>query len=298
MSSSLQPLLNEVHHFMAKHGGGDGHFPTPVSGLNIVSSFQVRLPVLQVYRPVICVILQGAKQLLFGEEMLAYRAGEFLVVGMELPATGTIVEANASEPYIGLMLEFDVAMLKEVLSQMDTPPRPAEASGPGVFVQALAPALADCLVRLLKLCDTPGAIPILHPSIMREVCYWLLSGPQGDKLSRLALPGSNAERVVKAIAAIHQRFDRPLTVEQLAEVAQMSVPSFHQNFKQLTAMSPIQFQKQLRLLEARRLMVSETEKVSEAAYRVGYQSTSQFSREYSRMFGFAPKQDVQRQRMA
>ncbi|MDX3925469.1 MAG: AraC family transcriptional regulator [Shinella sp.] len=292
MNPSLLALLTGVKDYIAAQGGRDGHLPTVISDLNIVSSLEPKMPVQQVYRPVICVILQGAKELLFGEDMLTYQAMECLVVGMELPATGRIIKASPDEPYIGLTLEFDVATLREVLNQMDKPPAPAEHAGPGLFVEPVTPALADCLVRLLRLCDTPGAISILYPSIMREICYWMLSGPHGGELSKLALPGSNAERVVKAIAALHQRFDHPLTVRQLARVAQMSVPAFHQNFKLLTAMTPIQFQKQLRLLEARRLMISEAAKVSEAAYRVGYQSASQFSREYSRMFGVAPKQDV------
>jgi AraC-like DNA-binding protein len=297
VNTSFQALVTEVKSYIEAHEG-TGHFTTPISRLNIVSSFQTKMPVRQVYRPVICVILQGAKELLFGENMLTYRATECLVVGMELPATGRIIEASLNEPYIGLTLEFDVGMLKEVLSQMDKPPAGGNSDGLGLFVEPVTPALADCFVRLLRLCETPGAIPILYPSIMREVCYWLLSGPRGGELSRLALPGSHAERVVKAIAALHQSFDQPLTVEQLAGVAQMSVPAFHQNFKSLTAMTPMQFQKQLRLLEARRLMMSETANVSEAAYRVGYQSASQFSREYSRMFGVAPKHDIQNHKRA
>ena len=298
MHASLQTLFAEVQKFIATRGGGEGHFTTPMAELNIVSSFAPRMPIRQIYRPVVCVILQGSKELLFGEEILTYRAMECLVVGMELPATGRIIEASSDRPYIGLTLEVDVATLKDVLQQMDQRPAESEENGPGVFVEPIAPSLADCLVHLLRLCETPAAIPILQPAIMREICFWLLSGPHGAELSRLGLPGSNADRVAKTIAMLHHRFDRPFTVEQLAEIARMSVPAFHHNFKRLTAMSPIQFQKQLRLLEARRLMLSEAAKVSEAAYRVGYQSTSQFSREYSRMFGVAPKQDTQRHRAA
>ena len=127
---------------------------------------------------------------------------------------------------------------------------------------------------------------------MREICYWLLSSPQGGELRKLALPGSNVERVAKAIALLHTSFAQTLRIEQLAEVAQMSPSSFHQHFKALTSMTPLQFQKQLRLLEARRLMMAEATNVAEAAYRVGYESASQFSREYCRSFGVAPKRDV------
>jgi len=164
-----------------------------------------------------------------------------------------------------------------------------------VFVGKVDDALADCILRLMRMLATPKAIPILDPSVMREVCYWLLSGPHGGEICKLALPDSNIERVVKAVTLLHANFAQTLRIEHLADVARMSPSSFHQHFKALTSMTPLQFQKQLRLLEARRLMVSEAANVADAAYRVGYESASQFSREYSRTFGIAPKQDVMNQ---
>lgn len=249
----------------------------------------------QVYKPSICVVVQGAKEITLGEDTLRYGSMECLAVGMTLPATGRIVEASADRPYTGVTLELDVAMIRDVLGQFDTPPAPSPNPGPCLFVRRVDEPLADCVLRLLRMCETPKAIPILASSVMREICYWLLSGPNGGELCKLAEPESNAARVAKALHLIHTDIARTLRVEQLAEAARMSPSSFHQHFKAMTSMTPLRFQKQLRLLEARRLMVTEDTNVTEAAYRVGYESASQFSREYSRMFGVAPKRDVMNQ---
>lgn len=292
MSSSL---LAAVSAYIDEQGGGQGLFPTPIESFNIVRSFQAMMPMRALYRPSLCVVIQGAKEIRFGADRLDYGAMECLVVSVELPATGRIVEASADAPYIGVTLDFDVATMRDVLEQLDEPPAPASNSGPCVFVGKVDDALADCILRLMRMLATPKAIPILYPSVMREVCYWLLSGPHGGEICKLALPESNIERVVKAVSMLHSNFAQTLRIEQLADVARMSPSSFHQHFKALTSMTPLQFQKQLRLLEARRLMVAEAANVAEAAYKVGYESASQFSREYSRTFGIAPKQDVMNQ---
>lgn len=289
MSSSL---LTAVSAYIEEQGGGQGLFPTQIESFNIVRSFQAMIPMRALYRPSLCVVIQGAKEIHFGEDRLDYGAMECLVVSVELPASGRIVAASPTMPYIGVTLDFDVATMREVLEQLDEPPLPAANSGPCVFVGKVDEALADCVLRLMRMLTTPKAIPILYPSVMREVYYWLLSGPHGGEICKLALPESNIERVVKAVSMLHLNFAQTLRIEQLAEVARMSPSSFHQHFKALTSMTPLQFQKQLRLLEARRLMVSEATNVAEAAYKVGYESASQFSREYSRTFGIAPKQDV------
>ncbi len=286
------PLLEAVNAYMEAEGGGHGRFPTPLPGVSMLRQFQQRLPMRQLYRPSICIVLQGAKDLHIGEDTFSYGAMECLAVGMELPATGHIVEASPDRPYIGMTLDIDIGLMREVLEQLDAPPAPPSSTGPCVFVRQVDEPLADCVIRLIKLCDTPKAIPILYPSIMREICYWLLTGEHGGELCKLAIPETSAARIRKAIYVLHADIARTLRVEQLAEAAGMGVSSFHQHFKTLTSMSPLQFQKQLRLIEARRLMVTEAVNVTEAAYQVGYESASQFSREYSRMFGVAPKKDV------
>jgi AraC-like DNA-binding protein len=286
------PILRAVTDYIESQGGGQGLFPTAIDGFNIVRSYEAMMPMRALYRPSLCVVLQGAKEIRFGEDRLDYGAMECLVVTVELPAAGRIVEASPEKPYIGVLIDFDVATMREVLEQLDAPPEPAVNSGPCVFVGKVDEPLADCILRLVRMTGTPKAIPILAPSVMREICYWLLSGPHGGELCKLALPESNIERVVKAVSMLHVNFAQTLGVEQLADVARMSPSSFHQHFKALTSMTPLQFQKQLRLLEARRLMVTEAVNVADAAYKVGYESASQFSREYSRTFGTAPKQDV------
>lgn len=286
------PLLDAVTAYIEAQGGGQGLFPTAIEGFNVVRSFQSMMPMRNIYRPSLCVVLEGAKELHLGEERLHYRQMECLVVSVGVPASGRIVEASREAPYVGVMIDFDVALLREVLEQLDVIPSPPEEPGPCAFVAKVDQPLADCILRLVRLLATPKAIPVLSPAIVREICYWLLSGPHGGELCKLALPESNIERVVRAISVLHTHFAETLRIEQLAEIARMSPSSFHQHFKALTSMTPLQFQKQLRLLEARRLMATQAVNVADAAYRVGYESASQFSREYSRTFGVAPKQDA------
>ncbi|WP_420139097.1 helix-turn-helix domain-containing protein, partial [Sphingomonas sp.] len=180
----------------------------------------------------------------------------------------------------------------ELIQQLPTSPKPSAAATASIFVGQVDEQLAECLTRLVRLMGNPDAIPVLFPAMMREIHYWLLTGPHGGEIAKLALPETHAERVARAIHFVRDNFNKPLRVEQLAEVARMSPSSFHHHFKTMTSMTPVQYQKQLRLVEARRLMLSDTANVSEAAYHVGYESVSQFSREYTRSFGIAPKRDV------
>ncbi len=285
-------LTTAVTDFIEARGGGEGHFQTPMSGVHILRAFQEFMPIRRMYRPSLCVVFQGAKQILFGDTTLDYHALQCLVVSVELPARGHMIGATPSNPFLGMTIEFDVAMLREVMRQLPSPPIPNPDSGPCVFVGDIDAPLAECILRLARMAQTPDAVPVLYPAAMREICYWLLTGPYGREVAKLALPETNTERVASAIRLLHENFRQTLRVEQLAETARMSPSSFHQHFKMMTSMTPGQFQKQLRLLEARRLMVSDAVNVSEAAYQVGYESASQFSREYSRAFGVAPKQDV------
>jgi transcriptional regulator GlxA family with amidase domain len=170
----------------------------------------------------------------------------------------------------------------------------SEEIGRGIFVTDFRGPLADCALRLVRLLDTPEAIPTLHPLIMREICYWLLTGPHGSDAARMVLANGPSQRIMDAMRILRVRFAEPVRVEELAAVARMSTSAFHRQFKALTSMSPLQYQKQLRLLEARRLMVSRAFNVAAAAFEVGYESSSQFSREYARLFGASPKRDVKR----
>lgn len=293
-----EALKDMVARYIDAVGGGDGAFMTPVAvpGLALSRVSRPVMPHHRVYRPTICVVLQGAKRILSGERVLDYGENQLLIVTVELPASGQIVNASPEQPYIGLNIDFDPAMMREVLDDLDNPPKPSGDGIACVFVQDFDAALEDCVRRLLKLVETPTAIPVLSRSIMREICYWLLTGPNGREICKLALPGSHARRMSDAIHLLRGNFAAPVRIEELAAVARMSPSSFHQHFKTLTSMTPLQYQKHMRLLEARRLMVTDGANVASAAYQVGYESASQFSREYTRMFGAPPKRDVSEMR--
>lgn len=285
-------LLAAVNAYLGEQGGGEGHFELPMGGVHILRSFHQVAANHALYRPSLCVVLQGGKRLLIGGDRLEYGAMQCLVVSMELPACGGIVAANPEEPFVGVTLDFEPAILRDVLSHLESPPAPPRDDEPAVFVADVSDALADCILRLVRLAETPQAIPVLFPAILRELYYWLLTGPYGGQISRQALPENHLARISRAIWLLRENFTETLPVDRLASAAGMSVSSFHHHFKSLTSMTPLQFQKQLRLLEARRLMLSDTVNVTEAAFRVGYESASQFSREYSRTFGVAPKRDT------
>lgn len=283
-------LLDAVASRLAREGLGQGSFPLPMPGVHLLRTFGRVEANHALYRPSFCVVLQGAKQFQFGGQTLDYGAMQALVVSMDLPATGRIVSASPDQPFIGITIDFDAAMLRDVLLHLRQPPQDP-GSPSAAFVHDIEPPLADCLRRLVQLAETPEAIPVLYPAIQREFYFWLLSGPHGGHICRQVLAETHLARVGRAVTLLRQRFAEPLTVEQLASAAGMSRSTFHHHFKALTGMSPLQFQKQMRLLEARRLMHSSRINVTDAAYRVGYESASQFSREYSRAFGVAPKRD-------
>ncbi|MBY3153867.1 AraC family transcriptional regulator [Rhizobium laguerreae] len=289
MSADLKQALNG---YMDAHGGGDGLFTTAIDGFFLMRSSTLSMPKPAIYRPALCIIVDGAKQLMFGDRFFDYEAMQALIISVEMPAFGRVTKASAERPMIAINLELDVTILREVLKEMDASPRPAGDGGPGVFVQEFGAELQDCILRLIRTLATPKAIPILHPAIMREISFWLLSGKNGDEVCKLALPDSHTRRVAEAIYLLRGNFADAVRVEKLAAAAKMSPSSFHQHFKMLTSMTPLQYQKQLRLLEARRLMVTDGFNAANAAYQVGYESASQFSREYARMFGTPPKRDI------
>lgn len=273
-------------------GGGDGLFETAVDGLTLVRVSHRSLPNHLIYRPELCVVVQGAKSIMLGEAVIDYRAMQALVVSLSLPGIGKVTEASAGRPLLVMALQLDLALLREVAGQLATPlPAPAD-DGLGVHVHDVGPALEDCLLRLLRMLAAPRDIPALLPLLLREIYYRLLSGPNGDKLALLCMPDSRTRRVMDALHLLRGDFARPVRIEELAAAAGMSASSFHQHFKALTAMTPLQYQKHLRLLEAKRLMLADDANVTRAAFHVGYESASQFSREYVRMFGASPRRDV------
>ena len=273
---------------------GESPFFTAIPGVGVMRSDQPKPPSHILSGPAVCLVAQGAKWGNFGGQQLEYRAGQALVIGVETPSVGRVFEARPGAPCLVLMFALDLTVLREVAETLETLP---DVSGPprrGVFVTEFDGPLADCALRLARLLETPQAVPALYPGIMREICYWLLVGPHGGDIARLALKTGPSRHVTDALKALRDRFRDTVRVEDLAEVAHMSVSAFHRQFKALTSYTPLQYQKHLRLLEARRLMVAHAFNVEAAAFEVGYESPSQFSREYARLFGAPPKRDVQR----
>jgi AraC-like DNA-binding protein len=290
----LEKFAEEVKRYTEAQAGSSP-FITSVPGLTLLRSDRVKRINHLIYKPALCIVAQGAKWTTFGDRRFEYRAGQALVVTVEMPAFGTVAEASPTEPYLGVIIEFDLGIIRDVMESMETLdilPVMNDDVGRGVFVTNFDGPLADCALRMVRLLETPQAIPILYPAIMREICYWLLSGPDGSEVIRMTLGKNHTRDVLHAIHALRDRFAEPIRIEELATAAHLSPSAFHRQFKSITSMTPLQYQKQLRLLEARRLMVAEEVNVETAAFQVGYESPSQFSREYSRLFGMPPRRDV------
>ncbi len=291
LSSGMDQLVKAILRFTERQPG-ESPFTTAADRMVIMRSDHPKPPSHMIFRPSMCIVAQGAKWATFGGDQLEYRAGQALVIGVETPSIGRVVEASPGEPCLVLAFELDLAIMRSVAEELDPPPKSSGEPGRGVLVTDFQGPLADCALRLVRLLDTPKAIPALYPIIMREICYWLLTGPHGGDIARLTLANSPSRPVMNALHSLRDRFREPVRVEELAAIARLSASAFHRQFKALTAMTPLQYQKQLRLLEARRLMVSTAVKVETACFQVGYESPSQFSREYTRMFGASPKRDA------
>lgn len=288
----MEALKQAIIRYASCHANVDGLATTPVPGLRMMCAFRPSRPMRSIYKPLVCLVLQGAKQLTLGSEDLQFAAGASVIVGVDAPVTGRVVLASPAQPYVALAIELDFAVLRDLMAQLPASALPAAASQGRVWMAESDAATLDCGLRLMRLLDRPEAVPLLHAGMVRELHYWLLSGRHGADLRRLALPDSHAQRIAAAVQMLREGFMRTLPVEQLAAAARMSSSSFHRCFKQVTTLTPLQFQKQLRLVEARRLMLSQGVAASRAAYEVGYESVSQFTREYARMFGAPPRRDV------
>ncbi|MBN4005005.1 MAG: AraC family transcriptional regulator [Nostoc sp. LPT] len=273
-------------------------YPTAIAPLSFSRSNASSAVIYQDYEPRLAILVQGKKDIILGEETYPYEIGQCLVVSVDLPIGGCIVEATTDQPYLGLKLTLDPMQLCEMAAQMNFSSAKKENSVRGLFVSNADPTLLDCALRLTKLLDTPQDVPMLAPMMIRELYYRLLIGEQSEAVRQIATSGSSMQRIAEAIKRIKSKFTQPMRVEDLAKQVRMSTSSFHQHFKQVTSMSPLQYQKQLRLLEARRLMLTEDCDATSAAYQVGYESPSQFSREYSRLFGAPPMRDIERLRTA
>ncbi|HEY3269505.1 MAG TPA: AraC family transcriptional regulator [Armatimonadota bacterium] len=270
----------------------------PMSGLFLRRISTPTEPCHAVAEPAFCVIAQGSKEILLGEERFQYDPYHYLLATLDLPAVSHIVEASRERPFLSFRLDLDPALVSSVMVEAGHMP---VGNGPDAKAMTVSPLTADLLdatVRLVRLLDSPGEARILAPLIKREIVYRLLVGEQGGRLRHLAVLGGRSHRIAKAVERLREDFDQPLRIEDLARELGMSISGFHAHFKAVTAMSPLQFQKQVRLQEARRLMLSEDVDAASAGYRVGYDDASHFSREYKRLFGEPPMRDKERMREA
>jgi AraC-like DNA-binding protein len=290
----VNELLHEMRTLALRHATG-GRFDTPVPGLVIHTAQAPTALQPGVYEPMLCLVLQGAKEVMIGDQVLRYDPSGYFIASLEFPASGRIVEASPARPYIAVSIRLCREGLAALLTDAPSAAPMDAAPAAGFAVSPPTPQLVDPCRRLLALLDAPHDIPVLAPLLEREILYRLLQGPQGGVLRQIARADSRLSRVRRAIGWIRAHYDQPLRIDHLAEMAGMSSASFHRHFKAATAMSPLQFQKSLRLQHARRLLIT-LQDVSRAGYAVGYESASQFSREYARAFGAPPARDAVRLR--
>lgn len=278
-------LTNAVSNYAQAHADSTGIARTPIAGLTIIRATAPTSLNSAICKSHVCLVLQGAKQVMTGDEPFTASGGDLLLITANAPMVSRIVRANREQPYLALTFELDPALIGELDAQT---PRAAAFDVAPVRVARTDADIADTALRLMRLIERPASLQVLHTPLVREMHYWLMTGPHGAAIRRLCWPGGHVQRVTRAIAVLRSEFSRPMRVEQLAEIAGMTLSSFHRHFRAVTSLSPLQFQKRLRLIEARRLMLSQRMTASRAAFAVGYESVSQFTREYARMFGVSP----------
>ncbi|HSI60097.1 MAG TPA: AraC family transcriptional regulator [Ideonella sp.] len=274
----------------------DGVLVTPFSPLRLIRTSHTGEPTHTLYRPAICLLAQGRKRVLLGDELTVYDALNYLVISQDLPVSGQVVDVTPEAPYLCFCLDFEPRDLAALMLEIGCPPAPPHAAARGLFTGVTSAPLLDAVLRLMRLLDTPQDLPALAPLIVREILYRLLSSELGWRLAQIATPDSQGQRITRAIAWLRERYREPLKIDDMARAVHMSASSLHHHFKAVTAMSPLQYQKQLRLQEARSLMMSEAVDAANAGHRVGYDSASQFSREYARLSGAPPARDMKRLR--
>lgn len=282
----------ELARIIDRHVSGSGICTTIMPHVSLIRADQPSMPTPAVYEASLCLIAQGSKRVSIGEHSVVYDAAHYLLVSVDLPLVGHVIDASPDAPYLCCKIDLDTAILADLMVAEGG--RIADADLPVLGVYPNDPDLIDAACRLVRLLDRPDTIHALAPLIEREILYRLLIGPHGSMLRRVATAGSHLNQVSRAIAAIRRRFDDQIRIEDVAAEAGMSPSSLYAHFKAITRMTPLEFQKQLRLQEARRLMLADGATAGTAGYAVGYESPSQFSREYRRLFGAPPRQDVAR----
>lgn len=291
--------IEELAAIIARHAPADGMHASALPGVSLVRSCAPTQAVPALYKPSLCLIAQGRKQVELGGRDYLYDPEKYLTVSVDLPLVGSVLEASPERPYLCLAFDIDLAALTDLMLQLspepggDLAPVPA---GPALGVSQVEPGLLDAALRLARLLDAPRDAPALAPLAEREILYRLLTGAQAPMIRRIAAAESHLAKVSRAVAWLRRHYASPVNVERLASEAGMSLSSFHSHFKAATTLSPLQYRTRVRLQEARRMMVVEAMDAASAGFAVGYESPSQFSRDYSRLFGAPPLKDAARLR--
>ena len=288
MNVALQALRKSIARWTDK----PDRIMTAVPGLSLFRRDEPTQPTSAMYEPSICLTTQGAKRVLLGDDTYVYDQHHFLITSVDLPTVVQILKASREKPFLGLILKLDQREISQLMVDSNLPPPRPQQSSRGMATGEVTLPLLTAFQRLIDLLTEPRDIPILAPIIQREIIYRLLVGDQGARLRQMASAGSQSQQIARAIDWLKGNFTKPLRIDGLAAQVNMSTSTFHHHFRSVTAMSPLQYQKWLRLNEARRLMLTENQDATTAAFQVGYESPSQFSREYGRWFGAPPLRDI------
>jgi len=285
--------LEELQNLIAAHAVPGAPWTT-LPGVKALVSTAPSAPFCSIYQPAFGLVVQGAKRSVLNDRLFDYGAGQYLVVSVDLPIMGHVTEATPEKPYLAMSMVLEPATIASLL--LEVADRPAAEGAAGIAVSDAPPDLLDSVTRLMRLLDRPGDVPVLLPLLRREIHWRLLNGAQGATIRQIGLADSRLSQVARAIAHIREHFAEPLSMEALAHLAGMSGASFNRHFRAVTAMSPLQFQKQVRLQEARSRLLTSAEDAAAIGFAVGYSSASQFTREYGRLFGAPPARDMSRLR--
>jgi len=292
VSGELEAALETLQKGIARWAGKDERVETAIPGLLIYMRHEPTPPMSAMYEPSVCVVAQGAKRVVLGDDAYIYDSRHFLITAVNLPTVVQITKASPEKPCTGLVLKLDQRVISQLMVDSNLPPPRSQQSNRGMATGEITLPLLTSFQLLIDLLSEPRDIPIIAPIIQREISYRLLVSDQGARLRQIVSAGSQSNQIARAIDWLKGNFTQPLRIDDLAAQFNMSTSTFHHHFRQVTAMSPLQYQKWLRLNEARRLMLAESQDATSAAFQVGYESTSQFSREYSRLFGAPPLRDV------
>lgn len=295
-TDSIKQALTGLRDSIARLTAQGELLPTTIPALSLYQKSGPTEPIRGMYEPSICMVVQGSKRVILGSDIYVYDAQRYLITSTHLPTAFQILEASPEKPYLGLKLVLDLREVSQLMVDSHLPSPRANQTQRGMETGEMTLPLIQAFQRLVDLLDDPQDLPILAPLIQREITYRLLVGDQGMRLRHIASMGSQGNQIARSIEWLKANYMRPLRIEELAMQFDMSTSTFHNHFRAMTAMSPLQYQKWLRLHEARRLMLTEDQDASTASFNVGYESPSQFSREYSRMFGAPPLRDISRLR--